>query len=124
MHSRRFSTQMTAAYSRTYLADCGFISSISSEYRKARRNLIESRIILFETAEENPYLNTAYLRGQLPLTWDLLFLGEWGEALRDVEDLIAMLDKNALYKLGEGEAPPPGLAASACNGLCRRARDL
>jgi len=86
-----------------YLADCGFISSISSEYRKARRNLIESRIILFETAEENPYLNTAYLRGQVPLTWDLLFLGEWGEALRDVEDLIAMLDKNALYSWGQAK---------------------
>jgi hypothetical protein len=86
-----------------YLADCGFISTISSEYREARRNLIQSRVILFETAEENPYLNTAYLRGQLPLTWDLLFLREWGEALRNIEDLIAMLDKNALYSWGQAK---------------------
>jgi tetratricopeptide (TPR) repeat protein len=86
-----------------YLADCGFISSISSEYREARRNLIESRVSLLETAEDNHYLNTAYLRGQLPLTWDLLFLGEWGEALRDIEDLIAMSDKNALYSWGQAK---------------------
>jgi len=78
-----------------YLADWGFISWISSEYREARRNLIESRVILFETMEENPYLSTTHLRAQVALTWSLLFLGEWGEALRKMEDSIAMLDKNA-----------------------------
>ncbi|MCU1260005.1 MAG: transcriptional regulator, putative ATPase, winged helix family [Bryobacterales bacterium] len=81
-----------------YLADRGFVRWICSEYREARRSVIESRLILFETLKENPYLSTAYLVGQcivLPKT--LLFLGEWGEALREIKDVTAMLDKNADY---------------------------
>jgi len=85
-----------------YLADYGFISWISSEYREARRSLIESRAILLETVEENPYLNAAYVRGRFSLTWNLLFLGEWGEALQEIEDAIAMFDKNANYHWGQG----------------------
>jgi predicted ATPase/DNA-binding winged helix-turn-helix (wHTH) protein len=85
-----------------YLADCGFINWISSEYREAHRRLIESRVILFETVEENPYLNAAYVRGRFSLTWTLVFLGEWGEALREIEDAIAMFDRNANYHWGQG----------------------
>jgi tetratricopeptide (TPR) repeat protein len=49
-------------------------------------------------AEENPYLDISYLRGQFPLTWSLMFLGEWGEALREIENTIALLNKNADYR--------------------------
>jgi DNA-binding winged helix-turn-helix (wHTH) protein/tetratricopeptide (TPR) repeat protein len=84
-----------------YLADYGFICWISSEYREARRSLIKS-VILFETVDENPYLNAAYVRGRFTLTWTLVFLGEWGEALREVEDTIAMLDKNAISVWQQG----------------------
>jgi len=85
-----------------YLADYGFISWISSEYREARRSLIESRFIMSETLNENPYLNAAYVRGRFSLTWNLLFLGEWGEALQEIEDAIAMFGKNANYHWGLG----------------------
>jgi hypothetical protein len=85
-----------------YLADRGFISWISSDYREARRSLIESNFILFETVEESPYLNAAYVRGRFSLTWTLVFLGEWGEALREIEDAIAMFDKNANFQWGQG----------------------
>jgi tetratricopeptide (TPR) repeat protein len=88
-----------------YLVDCGFISCISSEYREAHRYLIESRVIKFEAVEENPYLNPAYVRSQLPLTLSLLFVGEWGEALREIKDAIAILDKNADYNWGQGVRP-------------------
>jgi tetratricopeptide (TPR) repeat protein len=88
-----------------YLVDCGFITCISSEYREAHRNLIESRAIKLEAAEENPYLSPAYVRSQLPLTLSLLFLGEWGEALREIKDAIAILDKNADYNWGQGVRP-------------------
>jgi DNA-binding winged helix-turn-helix (wHTH) protein/tetratricopeptide (TPR) repeat protein len=84
-----------------HLVDCGFIMWISSEYREARRNLIESREILFETIQENPYLDTAYLLGQCVLCMNLLFLGEWGEALREIEDTIVMVDKNAQSTWGQ-----------------------
>jgi tetratricopeptide (TPR) repeat protein len=83
-----------------YLVDCGSISWISSEYREARQRLIESRVI--ETLEENPYLSAPYLRGQCIIpSRNLLFLGEWGEALREIKDVIAMLDKNAEYLWGQ-----------------------
>ena len=85
-----------------YLADCGFISWISSEYREARRSLIESRVTPFETVGENPYLNAACVRGRFSVTWTLVSLGEWGEALREIEDAVAMLDKNANYQWGQG----------------------
>jgi tetratricopeptide (TPR) repeat protein len=85
-----------------YLADCGFINWVSSEYREARRSLIESRVIQFETVGENPYLSAAYVRSRFSLTWSLVFLGEWGEALREIEDAIAMFDKNANYRWGQG----------------------
>jgi tetratricopeptide (TPR) repeat protein len=84
------------------LVDCGFVSWISSEYREARRSLIESRVILFETIEENPCLSAPYLRSQCIVpSRNLLFLGEWGEALREIKDVIAMLDKNADYLWGQ-----------------------
>jgi capsule polysaccharide modification protein KpsS len=41
-----------------HLADCGFTSWTSSKYREAHRSLIESRVILVETVDENPYLTT------------------------------------------------------------------
>src|SRR6266851_206457 len=108
-----------------YLADYGFISWMSSEYAEARRSFIESRIIQFDTLEENPYLSSPDIFGQhVVLPINLLFLGEWGEALRTFKDIIAMLDKNALYNWGAGSAPQPRLAVSAGHGLCRRAGDL
>jgi tetratricopeptide (TPR) repeat protein len=84
-----------------YLVEWGYISWISSKYREARRSLIGSRVILFERIEENPYLNAAYLRGQgIILPRNLLFLGEWGEALREIKEVLAMLDKNADHLWG------------------------
>jgi DNA-binding winged helix-turn-helix (wHTH) protein/tetratricopeptide (TPR) repeat protein len=88
-----------------YLVDCGFITCLCSEYRESHRKLVESRAMKLETAEENPYLDTAYVRGQLPLTLSLMFLGEWGEALREIKDAIAVLDKNADYHWGQGVRP-------------------
>jgi DNA-binding winged helix-turn-helix (wHTH) protein/tetratricopeptide (TPR) repeat protein len=87
------------------LVDCSFISWLSAEYREAHRKYIESRAIKLGAVDENPYLNTAYVRGQLPLTMSLLFLGEWGEALREIKDAIAVLDKNADYNWGQGVRP-------------------
>jgi DNA-binding winged helix-turn-helix (wHTH) protein/tetratricopeptide (TPR) repeat protein len=85
-----------------YLASRGFINWISSEYREARLSLIESRVVKMETVEENPYLSAPYLRGQcLVLPRTLLFLGEWGEALREIKDVTAMLEKNGDYLWGQ-----------------------
>lgn len=84
-----------------YLVDRGFIQWISSEYSEARRSLLESRAIIFQTIAENPYLDTAYLLGQCVLCMNLLFMGEWGEALREIEETIAMVDKNCQSTWGQ-----------------------
>jgi tetratricopeptide (TPR) repeat protein len=84
------------------LPDRGFISWLSSDYAEARRTFIENRAIQFDTLEENPYLSSPDIFGQhLVLPINLLFLGEWGEALREFKDVIAKLDKNALYNWGQ-----------------------
>ena len=88
-----------------YLVDRSFITCISSEYREAHRSLIEVRAIGIAAEEENPYLNVAYVRSQLPLTISLMFLGEWGEALREIDAAIAVLDKNADDRWGQGVRP-------------------
>ncbi|HEX4168282.1 MAG TPA: hypothetical protein VHZ55_22685 [Bryobacteraceae bacterium] len=44
--------------------------------------------------EENPYSSTAYWLSQFTLPWSLLFLGDWGEMLREIKAGIAMADKN------------------------------
>jgi tetratricopeptide (TPR) repeat protein len=80
-----------------HLAESGFVSLISSEYRGARRSLVESRAIILEAMEENLYLNGVYSRAKFHLAWSLLFLGEWGEALHEIKDMIAMLEKNGDY---------------------------
>jgi DNA-binding winged helix-turn-helix (wHTH) protein/tetratricopeptide (TPR) repeat protein len=86
----------------TYLVHCGSIGWFSSEYREARRALIESRVVLIEALEENVCSSAAYLRSQCIIpSRNLLFLGEWGEALREITDVIAMLDQNAEYLWGQ-----------------------
>jgi tetratricopeptide (TPR) repeat protein len=77
-----------------HLIDCNFIQWVSSEYREAQRNAVESLAILLGGVEENPYSSTAYWLSQFTLPWSLLFLGEWGEMLRQIKDGIAMADKN------------------------------
>ena len=76
------------------LIDYGFLQWCSSAYRQAHQSIVESRAILFEGGVENPSLSLAYRESQHLLPWVLLFLGEWGEALRELTAAIAMGEKN------------------------------
>jgi len=78
----------------SHLIDYSFIQWISSEYREARRSEVESLAILLEGGEQNPYLSLVHWESQIILPWILLFLGEWGEALREIKSAIAMVEKN------------------------------
>jgi DNA-binding winged helix-turn-helix (wHTH) protein/tetratricopeptide (TPR) repeat protein len=78
----------------SHLIDYNFIQYVSSEYREAQRNAVESLAILLNQVEENPYLSTAYWQSQFILPWSLLHLGEWGEMLREIKVGIAMAEKN------------------------------
>jgi tetratricopeptide (TPR) repeat protein len=78
----------------SHLIDCNFIQWSSSEYREAHRSAVEGLAILLEGSADNPYLSFAYWLSEFTLPWSLLFLGEWGEALREIKAGIAMVDKN------------------------------
>jgi DNA-binding winged helix-turn-helix (wHTH) protein/tetratricopeptide (TPR) repeat protein len=77
-----------------HLIDYSYIQWASSEYREAHRNAVESRAILFERHEENPYLSRQYWASQVAASWSLMFLGEWGAALQESEAAITMLARN------------------------------
>ena len=89
---RKVGDSVTFSY---HLAQYSLIHWISSEYRDAQRNLSGTVSKMLETVEEN-YLNLslAVWVYQMFGSSSLLFLGEWGEALREYRSGIAMLDKN------------------------------
>lgn len=78
----------------SHLIDYNFIQWVSSEYREAQHNAVESLAILVNRVEENPYLSTAYWQSQFILPWSLLYVGEWGEMLQEINVGIAMADRN------------------------------
>jgi DNA-binding winged helix-turn-helix (wHTH) protein len=66
----------------------------SSQYREARRNAEESLAISLEGYEENPYLKWNFQSYANLVISCHLFLGEWGEALRNIQQRIGMVEKN------------------------------
>ncbi len=70
------------------------IQWISSEYREAYHYAVEGLDILAEREGENPYLSIPFQRGATVRPRSLLFLGEWGRALREIDTAITVADKN------------------------------
>jgi predicted ATPase/DNA-binding winged helix-turn-helix (wHTH) protein len=77
-----------------HLIERSFIRWVSAEYREAHRLALESRAKLFERSGDNPYLSVAYGLSQGIVPLSLLFLGEWGEALREFAVEIALAERN------------------------------
>jgi len=50
---------------------------------------------LSEISEENPYLRISQWLSEMILPWTLLFSGQWGDALRRIEDEMIIVEKNA-----------------------------
>jgi hypothetical protein len=46
---------------------------------------------LLEKSADNPHVNVAYWMSQFIMPWSLLFLGEWGELIRELDSGIAIL---------------------------------
>src|SRR5271157_3987528 len=80
----------------SHLIECSFIQWCSSEYREARQNAVEALATLLDGHEENLYLSFSYWTSQFILPWSLLYLGEWGQALREIEAGITMAEKNGV----------------------------
>ena len=88
---RRSGDRMLVA---VHLIDSNFIRWGSSEYRAAHQDAVDSLAVLVDQDAGNPYLSFAHWLSQFTLPWSLLFLGEWGEALRILAAEIALADKN------------------------------
>jgi DNA-binding winged helix-turn-helix (wHTH) protein len=77
-----------------HVVDCNLIVWASSNYRDARQDAVENLPILLDKSEDNPYVSVAYWMSQFIMPWSLLFLGEWGELLRELDSGIAILARN------------------------------
>jgi tetratricopeptide (TPR) repeat protein len=76
------------------LVDYSIIQWASSEYREAHQSVSEAIEILAQERTENLYLSLAYQKSQIYIPRSLLFLGQWGEALRQIDDAITTADRN------------------------------
>jgi hypothetical protein len=91
---RRLGTKEDVAW---HLIDSGFLTVASSQYRQVWRDAVDSLTILREVHDENiplGYIAAHRLREYI-VPWGLTFLGEWGAALRQFDDSIALADRNA-----------------------------
>jgi tetratricopeptide (TPR) repeat protein len=78
------------------LLDDSRIRWSSGEYREGRRLALEARAILLELgANSNSKMEYEISCAMAPL--NLLFLGEWGEALKEYDTAITWAQKNANY---------------------------
>jgi tetratricopeptide (TPR) repeat protein len=76
--------------------DLGFLQSLSSEYRRGYRTANESIALLGAEGEENAYLSVAHWLSHR----SLLYLGEWGKALEEIDAAITRSEKNGdLYRM-------------------------
>jgi DNA-binding winged helix-turn-helix (wHTH) protein/tetratricopeptide (TPR) repeat protein len=78
------------------LVDDCFIRWSSGEYREGRRLALEARAKLLELGA-NPNSRIEYEISGAMAPLNLLFLGEWGEALKEYATAIAWAQKNANY---------------------------
>jgi len=72
----------------------GYVLLFSSKYREANRSAEEGFASLVEGYEENPYLSFHFQANAHLVTSCLLFLGEWGHALRRIEQRVRLVEKN------------------------------
>ena len=77
-----------------YLIDYSVIQWFSSEYRAAHGNAVEGVETLLDQYDENLYFSFPRWLAEFIVPWSLLFLGEWGQALGEIESGIAMAERN------------------------------
>jgi hypothetical protein len=77
-----------------YLIDYSWVLLMCSEYRESRQIALEGLAVLTGGKKENPCATLAQTNGATAAYLDELFLGEWGEALREIESTLVTLTKN------------------------------
>jgi DNA-binding winged helix-turn-helix (wHTH) protein len=76
------------------LVDWSYFNFHSSQYREALRCAAESVALLMGESEENPYLAGTYSLYQHIVIKIHLFLGQWSDALREADAIVATVAKN------------------------------
>ena len=71
-----------------------YMQSLSSQYEEAHRSGVESLAILLQQDDLNPYFGVLYQIHRHLVPRNFLFWGEWGQALKETEGAIALLQKN------------------------------
>jgi DNA-binding winged helix-turn-helix (wHTH) protein/tetratricopeptide (TPR) repeat protein len=79
------------------LVDYGIIPIVSSQYRDAVKCLTEGRAALSEAGGKNPSTDMRYGNAQLLLPYPLMYLGRWGEALRQIDAAVSEMQRNEHY---------------------------
>jgi DNA-binding winged helix-turn-helix (wHTH) protein len=77
-----------------HLIDYSFLLFMCSEYRESRESALEGLAVLTEGRTENPCASLAQTNASTILYLDQLFLGQWGDALREIETTNTVLIKN------------------------------
>ena len=81
-----------------HLLDYSCIQCYSSEYREAHRSYADSLKMLLDVDSVHMLLSgIRWVLAQHIHPFDLVFLGEWGEASREIEEVITRADKSGDY---------------------------
>ncbi|MGH7520566.1 MAG: ATP-binding protein, partial [Gemmatimonadales bacterium] len=91
---RRLGTRADAAWD---TIDSAWVELMSSGYRKAYRDAVESLAVLKQAGAQHSYRNytAAHRLREYIGSWSLMLLGDWGAALREFDAAIALADRNA-----------------------------
>jgi DNA-binding winged helix-turn-helix (wHTH) protein len=74
--------------------DCNLLDFFSTHYRRASRETIDALATLVESEREISYLSYAPSVREFTVPWCLIMLGDWGAALRELDEGIALAEKN------------------------------
>ena len=78
-----------------------YMQVFSSQHGEAHRSGIESLATLLERDDLNEYLGVLFQFHRYLVPRNLLLWGEWGEALKEVRAVTALLEKNGDYARGQ-----------------------
>jgi DNA-binding winged helix-turn-helix (wHTH) protein len=88
---RRSGDQVVVAL---HVMECAFVDFCSSAYRTARQEVLGARATLMELDNDYFYPSYGTWMSEFHMPWSLLLLGEWGEALNEIDAGIALARRN------------------------------
>jgi DNA-binding winged helix-turn-helix (wHTH) protein/tetratricopeptide (TPR) repeat protein len=78
-----------------------YLLSLSSRYADAHRVGADSLAIVLEQGDLNQYVSMLCQVHRYLVSRNLMFCGEWGQALKEIETMIALLERNGDHTRGQ-----------------------